>query len=676
VKKFAWVNLLFALLLASVAARICPAQAWIAPSHEELAMTSLPEVPGAPAVYLYKEQTTDDERHTFAFYTRLKVLTEGGKEYANVELPYVSDVTGTSIDNVEGRTIQPDGSIVPFTGKPYQKLIVRGAGFKERAVVFTLPAVQVGSIIEYRYKIHMDAYFFRPPQWEVQGDLFVRKAHYTWKPTGRLLESADGKGTAIIAWTPILPPGVDVKQTFPPKASDMSNEGNALLTLDVANIMPLPREQFMPPMQSMSYRVLFYYTYVRTAEEYWKSEGRAWSRERDKFIGPNNAVTAAVNQIVGAGDTPEQKLHKLYAAVMGFENTDLTRERSTEEEKAAGLKTVKDAGDVIARKRGSGDQLALTFVAMARAAGLKAYAMGVADRSKRIFLPSYLSLDQLDDDVAIVQVDGKDVYFDPGQRYCGYGHLAWRHTLSAGLRQVDGGGAVLAATPSEPYQASQVSRIADLTLDDQGVATGAVTMVFTGDPALTWRHRALRGDDTSIRNELRTELEEKLPGGTEVKVVSIENLTDGEKPLKVTWAIKGPVGSSTGKRLVVPADLFEAATKPRFPEAKRTFEVDMHFGSMYADAIRFKLPPSLVIEAVPPVTRAELPKMAVYNTSNKRDTASVTLFRNLGFAAVFVKPESYADLRTFFSKVESSDQDSLVLTRPDPAAKAEGKGGR
>ena len=59
-------------------------------------MTSQPQVPGASAVYLYREETTDDKLHMFSIYIRLKVLTERGKEFSNVELQFarVSDGGG------------------------------------------------------------------------------------------------------------------------------------------------------------------------------------------------------------------------------------------------------------------------------------------------------------------------------------------------------------------------------------------------------------------------------------------------------------------------------------------------------------------------------------------------------------------------------------------------------
>src|ERR1700719_2450509 len=108
------------------------AQQWTAPTPEELSMTSQPEVPGAAAVYLFREETTDDKLHMFSIYTRLKVLTEGGKEYGNVEVSYARSSNGNSfsLEDIHGRTIHPDGTIIAFTGKPYEKLVEKAQGVK------------------------------------------------------------------------------------------------------------------------------------------------------------------------------------------------------------------------------------------------------------------------------------------------------------------------------------------------------------------------------------------------------------------------------------------------------------------------------------------------------------------------------------------------------------------
>ncbi len=56
------------------------------------------------------------------------------------------------------------------------------------AKVFTLPDVEVGSIIEYRYKLRLGDHWFRAPTWYIQSELYTRKSHYLWKPTDEQLD--------------------------------------------------------------------------------------------------------------------------------------------------------------------------------------------------------------------------------------------------------------------------------------------------------------------------------------------------------------------------------------------------------------------------------------------------------------------------------------------------------
>ncbi len=87
------------------------------PTDAELKMTSDPKAPGAAAVYLYREETTDDILHFHSYYERIKVLAEKGKEFwprsASPYEPGQFKVTG-----IKGRTIHPDGTIVPLTTRP------------------------------------------------------------------------------------------------------------------------------------------------------------------------------------------------------------------------------------------------------------------------------------------------------------------------------------------------------------------------------------------------------------------------------------------------------------------------------------------------------------------------------------------------------------------------------
>src|ERR1700735_5196088 len=91
-----------ALLLVAVSPLVLRAQ-FQDPTPDELKMTSDPEAPGAAAVYLYREETTDDERHIHTYYERIKVLTDKGKELATVSIPY--ERGESKVEHIEGRTI-------------------------------------------------------------------------------------------------------------------------------------------------------------------------------------------------------------------------------------------------------------------------------------------------------------------------------------------------------------------------------------------------------------------------------------------------------------------------------------------------------------------------------------------------------------------------------------------
>ena len=59
-------------------------------------------------------------------YFRIKILTEEGRKYGDIEIPFFKG--SGNIVNIHARTIRPDGSIVDFTGKAFDKSIVKARG--------------------------------------------------------------------------------------------------------------------------------------------------------------------------------------------------------------------------------------------------------------------------------------------------------------------------------------------------------------------------------------------------------------------------------------------------------------------------------------------------------------------------------------------------------------------
>src|SRR5215470_1842018 len=103
---------------------------WQPITPEELKMTSA-QAGNAEAIILYHEETSDDAKKSRSEYKRIKILTEKGKRYADVEIPYHKEGGfSTQIIDVKARTISPDGAIIPFAGQVFDKTIVKGEGLK------------------------------------------------------------------------------------------------------------------------------------------------------------------------------------------------------------------------------------------------------------------------------------------------------------------------------------------------------------------------------------------------------------------------------------------------------------------------------------------------------------------------------------------------------------------
>jgi len=150
------------------------------PTADELKMTADPKAPGASAVYLEIQEITNDPKHFHSFYARIKVLTEKGEQLATIELPY--DQRGFKVADIKGRTIHSDGTIIPMTVKAEDLLITKAGDRQFERKVFTLPSVEVGSILEYHYDLEYEDNQYSSPQWEIQKPYFVHKAHYSFLP--------------------------------------------------------------------------------------------------------------------------------------------------------------------------------------------------------------------------------------------------------------------------------------------------------------------------------------------------------------------------------------------------------------------------------------------------------------------------------------------------------------
>src|SRR5215831_19407822 len=211
-------------------------------SPEELKLTSVPEAPGAAAVILYRQLDRDDSGHGRAHeynYFRIKILTEEGRKYADVEIPFLR-IEGSEIVNIKARTLRPDGSIADFDGKVFEKTISKAKGLKFLAKTFTLPDIQVGSIVEYYYTEDLPESHLYDSHWVLSDELFIRHAKFSLKPYTSSYQHF------ALRWS---------WQNLPAGTGQPKEGPDQIVRLEVNNIPAFRTEDYMPPPNQLKARV-------------------------------------------------------------------------------------------------------------------------------------------------------------------------------------------------------------------------------------------------------------------------------------------------------------------------------------------------------------------------------------------------------------------------------------
>lgn len=150
------------------------AQKWGKVAKEELAMQSIPEDPEADAVVLFdigSMRITPNFDLNFKRHRRIKILTERGKKFGDISISYWYE---DNLRKLKAQTIQPDGKKI---GLDKKKIFEESTDLWKNKV-FSMPAIQVGAVIEYQYEKSSEYLTFLEP-WYFQNEEFTKLSQLT-----------------------------------------------------------------------------------------------------------------------------------------------------------------------------------------------------------------------------------------------------------------------------------------------------------------------------------------------------------------------------------------------------------------------------------------------------------------------------------------------------------------
>ncbi len=651
-------------------------QPWTKPTAAELSMKTDPQAPGASAVILNRYEIVDLRIHYHSVYERIKILKKSGIKYATVTVPWEQGEAG--LPTVKGRTEEPNGKTVIYTGTPTVKTEWVADGYKEKEIQFTLPAVQVGSIVEYWWSFYYDHDWAELPTWKLQQPLYMHEAHYRFQQTSM-------NNSSTYYEVGLTAPGVPMSPfnwlwrnpTLPSNWKFVQN--GARVDLETTAVPASPPIDAAPAGYEGQYWLQFYYPagadqlQSMSSQNYWQVGGRNWLKTIDESAKPG-PMKKVVAKITAGATTPMEKLQKIYAAVMTMDNIHASlkqpyvpdlpqRSLQLGRQTLSGTEAVGwRASELWKKHKATGHRIAGVFLAMVEAAGFQAEPMLVGDRERGPVDWGLPDWNQIPDEIVVVTVNGQKVFFDPSQPYCQFGQLTWNHYAVAGLAPSGSGKVGAVVVPPGDYRKNQYLRDANLTLAANGAVTGTIKVTMTGAAAFKWRQEAERYGEPEAAKHFGEVLDRTVPSGVTVTTEQFGALKDSTKSLTALAKVSGTIGALKPGG-TIPSEFLMAREKQMFLPKTRTEIVDLRWPYTARDQVTLTLPAGYTVTGLPKNGAITFPGHADAIASYSVQGNVYHATRLVAMGQTLYAKAGYPQLRTFYRAMQKRDAATVTLEK-------------
>ena len=283
-------------------------------------------------------------------------------------------------------------------------------------------------------------------------------------------------------------------------------------------------------------------------------------------------------------------------------------------------------------------------------------------RDDKFFHENILGLyGQFDSEVAIVKVDGREMYFDPATPGCPMGLLRWNATDTTYIR-TSGRPGRFYTTPLDPPERSLARRAFDLRLSPDGGLTGTVTLSCTGQEALGLRLDHFGLAEEEMKKSLSEKMAARLPEGGRAAVLQMENMSGCEDEVRIVFEVAIPAAATpAGDRLLLPVVPYRGTWRDAFRHANRTNSVYFPYLVSESDDIIVALPEGMKVETAPAAAKSER-SFSRYSLAAEVDGgAKLRVRRELTILKNRIPADQYPVLRSFFDHARAGDEGQVIL---------------
>lgn len=636
-----------AALLSGAAGRSSAAE-WEPVPPADLAATASTIDPSAGAELLFRkvsiqhDLTVDGPTSLREHHVRIKVYSEAAaQEHSLVRL--TTSANGGLIYDVRGRTVLPDGSVLPLSGKSVSEAVAaRRRHERIRRVSFAMPGVRPGCVIEYRY---LEREGTSVELVTLQDELPARLIEYRIRPL-----RASGLHLQVT--------------TFLTAATLGKRDPEGYYPVVVRNVPGFTEERHMPPASQLQPRLISYYTTEdkETPLRYWRSTSAKLAREFDSWTRANADMRALSAQLVAGASDDRARLRRI--ADWCRREVRVLRSTHPDSVKAHRAGSNFDARETFKRRDGSPMDLDRLFGALARAAGFDVRLLRVAVRGGMPFDQECMEIGFLPSWQIAVRIGARWESFDPQEP-----SLPWDMLRASEEGQLalfcDPDSAMFLETAVAPPGASVRSRSAELTLEPEGEVHGAVRVELSGH----WND-ALRDELEEAADSVKVfrELMDWDGDWIGLEHVRFEPGPDAWQPMRVTADVRlADHAALAGERILLEPAMWWAHREPELSAAQRRWPVLFDFAATERDSIRIHLPEGYTLDAFESPRPVHAAGVATFRATISAGGPGVLEFQRqfeMGQDGMLLfGTDSYSELKRMFELLHDRDRTTVTLSR-------------
>lgn len=604
----------------------------------------------ADAEAIFWEVRVDDSKEDLSRvnYVRVKIFTDRGRQrFSKYDIPFVN---GISIKDIEARVIKPDRSVVLLKKEDiFEKEIIRIEGIKVKVKSFAMPGLEVGSILEYRYREVSDFGLQAMPL-IFQRDIPIETISYYVRPS---------RGAAGM-----------YAQRFNVGDTWFEDDKKGYKRVTMNNVPAFKREPDMLPENEVRAWMYVYYSTtpnIGKPAEYWRWVNSGWYESSKKWTVPDDSLKQPAADIIAGAKTEDEKLKKIYEFVVGkIRNTRFSQGITPEERKRA----AEDPSFTEILKSGVGtpSQIDFLFGALAAAAGFEVHAAYTGNRNDLSFDPNVahfrLTLTQ---SLVAVKTTAGWRFFTPSSLDVPYGMLTWMMEDQTGMITT-AKGPEFVKIPLSATERTAIKRSGSFKLLPDGGLEGDARIEFTGHIATYYK--AINRGDTQEQKEqaLKDFVRGYMSNTAEIENMKIEGVDDGRPSFIYTFKMRVPNYSArTGKRLFFQPNIFARNMKARYSASTRRSDIYFHYPWLEQDNFTIEFPAGFTLEnADSPAPIMDGGGIGRHETQigTSKDGKMINYRRQFSFGnggAIRFGVEMYPAIKAMFDSFNKADVHQMIL---------------